>query len=116
MRAGRLDRRVTILGRSNAQEGVYGTSEGIWGPLATVWAEVQDVLPSRAERLAGEVAIANRPARVRMRWRTDVSQENRIQIAGRDGTWRIVSGPAEIGRREGIELMIEQVSTEGQQP
>mgnify|MGYP000014695267 FL=1 len=33
-----------------------------WVEFATVWAEVEDVLPSRAERLADRIVIANRPA------------------------------------------------------
>ena len=114
MRAGDLDRRVTILARTSAQESVYGTDEAAWDPVATVWAQVQDVLPSRADRAAEEITLSHRPARVRMRWRDDVTQANRLEIDG--VPMRIVAGPAMLGRREGLEIMVEQLSTEGAQP
>lgn len=114
MDAGRLDRRVTILTRGTTRETVYGTKTDAWVPVATVWAEVQDVLPSRGDRLAAEIVITSRPTRVRMRWRDDVTQANRVEIDGRQR--RIVAGPAMIGRRDRLEIMVEELSTEGQQP
>jgi SPP1 family predicted phage head-tail adaptor len=114
MRAGKLDRRVTILARTATQEGVYGTDTAGWAEVATVWAQVQDILPSRADRLAGEIELTNRPARVRMRWRDDVTQANRLKLNGEE--MRIVSGPAMLGRREGLELVVERPSTEGREP
>lgn len=114
MNAGKLNRRVTILQRVRTQDPTYGTDLLSWAPLATVWAEVQDVLPSRGERVATEVSLASRPARVRMRWRDDVSQANRVEIDGRQ--MRVVAGPAMLGLREGLEIMVEELSTEGQQP
>jgi SPP1 family predicted phage head-tail adaptor len=114
MNAGKLDRRVTILVRSDVQEEVYGTKQASWNELATVSAEVQDALPSRADRLAAEMTVTKRPARVRMRWRDDVSQANRVRIDGVE--MRIVAGPAMLGRRVGLEIMVEALSTEGQQP
>jgi SPP1 family predicted phage head-tail adaptor len=111
--AGTLDRRVTILVKTETRDPVYNTPVYSWEPLATVWAQVQDVLPSRAYAQAGELALTKRPARVRMRWRDDVTQENRVEIDGRQ--MRIVSGPAMLGRREGLEIMVEELSTEGQQ-
>jgi SPP1 family predicted phage head-tail adaptor len=112
--AGKLDRRIKILARSTVTEQVYGTTEGEWGTVATVWAEVQDMLPSRGDRVAGDISLARRPARVRMRWRDDVSQANRVEIGGKP--MRIVAGPAMLGRREGLEIMVEELSTEGRQP
>jgi head-tail adaptor len=122
--AGRLNRRVRILRRNVVQEGTYGTNEASWTKVADVWAEVQDMLPSRADRLAGELVLTNRPARVRLRWRDDVSMANRIELANPTGEpfpgrpMRIASEPAMFGRRprEDMEIMVETISTEGQQP
>lgn len=114
MDPGKLDRRVTILARVETREPTYGTKQASWEPFAEVWAEVQDVLPSRADRLAEDIVITSRPARIRMRWRDDVTQANRLEIDGRP--MRIIAGPAMLGRRDGLELMAEQLSTEGQQP
>lgn len=88
--------------------------------MAEVWAEIQDVLPSRGEKLADGINIATRPARLRMGYRDDVTSDMRILLLRwKDGQWvvgrtlQIVAGPAEIGRRSGIELMVEDYSTAG---
>lgn len=114
MDAGTLDRRVTILARSETIDPVYGTKAVSWSELATVWANVKDMIPSRGERLADGVEIANRPCRVRMRYRSDITSAMRLQIGGRQ--LRIITQPAELGRREGLELLAEELTTEGQEP
>lgn len=116
--AGILRDRVTILQRTDTQEQTYGTYGGgaSWAALATVWAQVQDMLPSRSDRLADGVSISSRPCRIRMRYRTDISSDMRLTVEGRSGTWRIITQPAEIGNREGIEIVAEQLTTEGREP
>jgi head-tail adaptor len=96
---------------------VYGTKLVTWSSdeedgAFTVSAEVMDVLPSRADRLAREIVITSQPKRVRMRWRTDITQASRLEIDGVQ--MRVVAGPAMIGRRRGLEIMVEALSTEGQ--
>ena len=118
MAAGHLDRDVTILARVETTDTTYGTKTVTWSADAddgavTVRAEVMDVLPSRADRLAREIAITSQPKRVRMRWRDDVDQQSRVEIDGVQ--MRVVAGPAMIGRRRGLEIMVEALSTEGQQ-
>ncbi len=112
--AGARKRKVEILHRQVTQDPVYGTPVATWSTLATVYAEVLDVLPSRAERVAEAVDIARRPCRVRMLYREDVTTAMRLRIGSR--TLRIVAGPAELGFRRGIELMAEELTTEGQEP
>jgi head-tail adaptor len=117
-----LDTQVTILQRAASQEAVYGTQRVAWVPLLpALWAQVRDVLPSRAERAAEGVTIARRPCRVRLRWRADLAS---LALAGmrlRIGTGpaqrelAIIAGPAELGRREGLELVAEELSTEGRE-
>jgi head-tail adaptor len=117
MEAGRFDRKIQILVRGGAaQDTRYGTATEDWGVLATVWAEIKDVLPSRADRVAKDISIDRRPSRIRMHWRDDVTQANRIRIGGDDGEeMRIIAGPAMIGRRQTLELMVEALSTEGEE-
>ena len=105
-----LDRRVTIE-RPVSASGLLSAGSGTWEPVATVWASIQDALPSRGERLADGINIATRPARVRMRFRTDVTSAMRFVEDGR--VMQIIAGPAEIGRREGIEFMVEDYSSAG---
>lgn len=112
--AGRLKERVTIMHRIETQEPVYGTTVVTWEPLATVWAEVQDILPSRSESIAEGISLARRPARVRMRYRDDLDSSMRLVVNGR--SLNIVAGPAELGFRDGLEFMAEELSTQGQEP
>lgn len=112
MKAGDFDRKVKILSEVEVTDETYGSAvTSDWVEVATVWAQVQDVLPSRAGRMAEGINIDRRPTRIRMRYRTDISMANRIELEGRQ--MRIIAGPAEIGRREGIELIAEHLSTEG---
>lgn len=110
----RLDTRIRIERKVVTPDPLYGTETVTWVEFATVWAEVQDVLPSRAERMADSIVIANRPARVRMRYIAGISADMRVIIG--DRVLQIVSGPAEIGRRKGIEIIAEQHSSEGAAP
>ncbi|WP_370308334.1 phage head closure protein [Sphingobium abikonense] len=108
--AGTLDRRVRIE-RPVAAEGFDAAGSGEWEPVITVWANVQDMLPSRGERLAEGINVAARPARVRIRYRTGITPAMRFVIGER--IMQIVSGPAELGRREALEFMVEEYSPAG---
>lgn len=98
-----------------------GAGSGLWNDFGDpVPAEVQDVLPSRGEKLADGLNIASRPARVRIRYRTDIKSSMRVLIGATiDGEWvtyrtaEIVSVPIELGFRQGLEFMIEDYSVSG---
>lgn len=107
-----LDTRVRFERKSVAQDTVYGTEVITWVPVATVWAEVMDTLPSRqqAEQMRNNVQVAVSRSRVRLRYRTDIDATMRCVIGG--VTFQVVSDPAEIGRHEWMELIIEKVSTQ----
>ena len=107
-----MDTRVRIEQRSVTQDPTYGTDVVTWVPLATVWAQVMDVLPSRqqAEQTRAQLQVATQRSRVRMRYRTDIDSTMRCVIGGL--MHHIVSGPAEIGDRHSlIECIIERYST-----
>lgn len=90
----------------------YGGTVQKWIPVVTVWAEVQDVLPSRAVSVQQGVEIAVRPARIRIRWRPGLESAMRMVVLGQyPRTMQIVAGPAELGRRQGLEFMAEEFST-----
>lgn len=110
LQAGKLDRSIRIE-RPVADDSFDGAGAGSWALVATVSAEVQDVLPSRSEQLAGGINMSARPARVRIRYRTDVTPDMRFVMGGR--VMQIVSGPAELGRREGLEFMVEEYRPAG---
>lgn len=111
MKAGKLDRRINIE-RPVPGEGLNDAGSGTWAPVATkVWASVVDVPPSRGERLVEGITISARPARVRMRYRDGITTDMRFVMGAR--IMQIVSGPAELGRREALEFMVEDYSPAG---
>lgn len=122
--AGSLDRRVRIE-RPIADDALDGAGVGSWQLVTERAASVQDMLPSRGERLADGINVAARPARVRIRYRTDVTASMRV-LVGRnlrdaegnvywqtDRTAQIITVPAEIGNRDGLEFMIEDYTSAG---
>jgi head-tail adaptor len=108
--AGMLDRLIRIEA-PQADTSFAGAGSGTWTLLAEVWAQVRDTLPSRAEKVGDGINMATRPARVRMWFRDDVTPAMRF-VSG-DRIMQIVSGPAELGRREGVEFMVEEYRPAG---
>jgi len=110
MNAGDLDRLIRI--EQKVEDNSFdGAGSETWELFAQAWAQVQDMLPSRGERLADGLNIATRPARVRIRYIEGVTSDMRLVMG--DRIMQIVSAPAELGRREGLELMVEDYSTSG---
>ena len=117
MRAGQLDSRVTIERPTSADAGDgYGPQPHGWVPFAVrVPVQVQDSLPSKSEAVQEGLAVATRRARLRMRYLRGITSDMRITLHGDiDEFFQIVGGPAKIGRREWLEMTIEQYSTQGQ--
>lgn len=108
---GDLDRQIDIQ-RPVPDTSADGAGSGTWANVDTdVWAQVQDMLPSRGERLADGINVATRPARVRMRFRDDIDASMRFVMGTR--IMQITAGPAELGRREGLEFMVEDYTSAG---
>jgi SPP1 family predicted phage head-tail adaptor len=112
--AGSLDRRIQFERPVTTRDPTYNTSKTTWEPHVKVWAQVRDVLPSRAESVDENASLQQRPARIRMRFREDITADMRVIYQGR--TMEIVSGPAELGRRDGLELVVQELSTRGEKP
>jgi SPP1 family predicted phage head-tail adaptor len=112
--ASSLDTRIRIERKVVARDPQYGTEEVTWAQFASVWAEVRDILPSKAERLADSIQIGRKPARIRIRYLAGLAAEMRIIIDNR--IHQIISGPATLGRRNAMEIMVEEHSSEGAAP
>lgn len=122
MSAGDLDRLIRIE-RKVADNSFDGAGSESWELVATAYANIQDKLPSRGEKLADGLNIATRPSRVRIYYRTDITAAMRVLVGGTiNGEWvtertaQIVTPPAEVtgeGRRRMIEFMVEDYSTAG---
>lgn len=114
MRAGTLNQLIRFERPNRVVDPAYGPQPSTWEEVDTVWANVQDVLPSRSESVAAGIRIAARPARIRIRYRDDITSDMRIVLLDRGNrVMQIVAGPAELGNREGIELMATEYSTSG---
>ncbi|THG40438.1 head-tail adaptor protein [Sphingomonas olei] len=110
VRPSELDHEVR-LERPSADEGFDGAGVGEWVLVDTIWIGLRDQLPSRSEKADSGITTATRRARVRMYWRDDVTPDMRLVLGTR--IMQIVSGPAELGRRGGLELMVEDYSPAG---
>lgn len=109
LRAGRLRDRITFE-RKVAASGLTSAGKETWEPVASnIPAEVQDVRPSRSEKLSDGMITATRTSRVTIRYREGITPDMRIIFGAR--TMEITGGPAILGNREGIELMAADYST-----
>lgn len=90
----------------------YGAGLDNWQTFAEAWAEIQDVLPSRAEETSGGLRLAADAARVRMRYRAGITADMRIvEKAGRQRVLGIISGPAAVAGMRELEFMVERFSS-----
>lgn len=112
---GRRDTLVIFQERIRTQSAATGTWEnGAWLEVCQELAEVQQVLPSRSESAGDGIVLSRRPCRIRCLYRDDITSEMRVLV--HDRVLEIVSGPVELGRRDGLELMCQEMSTQGEAP
>lgn len=120
MNLGPLNDRCRIEYKVVTPDPTYGTDVITWTPLRNrdgstqQHCDLQDVLPSRSERVADNLEVSQNPTRWRTRYRTDVDSSMRIVVNRPAPTiYQIISGPAILGDKDGIECMLEKVSTSG---
>ncbi|MCG2586494.1 head-tail adaptor protein [Massilia sp. TS11] len=112
-----MNDRITIQVNEVTTEDVHGTDVADWQTFAgaaRIPAEVQDQLPSKGEGTRDGVRMSVGPARIRFRYLVGVTAAMRIIVHGEtDRIMQIVSKPAILGNREGIEIMAADYSTAG---
>ena len=77
MRAGQLKHRVTIQ-KNEKSQGPLGEPINKWVDIATVWAEVKGI--GGRDLIAGGTQFNEATMRIWMRYRPDVTTENRIKF------------------------------------
>lgn len=105
MRAGKLDRTITIQAFTSTVDD-YGTPTEALTNFATVRA--QKVEASTEEYLRGYGETDATVIIFRIRWLSDVTTDHRVVHEGRNLNIRETK---EIGRRKGLELRCEEVRT-----
>ena len=104
MRAGKLDRLVTLQNRTLVTDNEGNTTEA-FTDLAEVFASRRDTLGS--ERIAVGAEVATVDSVFRIRWRDDVGTTSRL--LENDVAWDIIA-IAELGRRDGLDLTCRKAS------
>lgn len=103
MRAGRMDRRITIERMTTSADSM-GFPSPTWSTHKTIWAEV--VWMGGKEMLQTSREVTKETALFRV-WYVDVTTHDRINYDSK--TWDILT-IKEIGRKEGLEITAEQRS------
>ncbi len=100
MMLGKLDRRVTLLARQITRD-TYGDAAEQFIPLDDVWAGVIFNRGSEAFRANEGQRQAQVEVTFRIRWRSDLNRELRVDW---DGASYDVTNVIELGRRAGADL------------
>lgn len=105
----KCDEKVTIEHNIGGKDPEYGTQLEDWVPLLDhYWANVQDVLPSRAESTENGLQLAVKRTRLRMRGAEAVTMKMRAVLHSRgDQVMQIVAGPALLDDRVHVEFQLE---------
>lgn len=107
MRAGRMDRRITIQ-QSDSTRTALGDPNGSWTTLASVWAEVVPTSGREYTNGAAEQRVASRVTRFRIRYLAAAAADTQLRVLYNGQTYDI-QHIAEIGRRQGLDLVGEAV-------
>ena len=102
MRAGSLDRRVTLLRRSLSRN-AFGEEEVEYNAFDTVWAQKLDV--TGREYFTAQRDLAVGTTRFRIRYRNDLSVTDRISY--NEHVYDIKQ-LTELGRHEGLDIVAER--------
>lgn len=101
MRAGTLDRFVTLQHRTLGAVDAYGATAETYAQYAQVWAGKREL--SGQEGVTARVVGSSVTTLFRIRYRSDVVATDRLICDG--VTYELVAPAVEIGKRDGLELL-----------
>lgn len=104
MHAGRLDRLATIETPTETRD-AYGAIVPGWTEHATVRASVRALMPREARADGAQVAMLG--YLVTIHYRPDITPTMRVVV---DGRALLVRGSSEIGRRQWLQLLCDEVN------
>lgn len=109
MRIGKLDTQVRVERPVQTTDPDFGGNAGAtWETVITCWAGITDITSRMQEETKQDLRLLKRPCRVETRYLPQIDATMRLVVLDRDDRiLQIVSKPAEIGRKEGLEFMAE---------
>lgn len=109
----KCDEKVTVERRVIGSEPDFGRPVEQWEVVAArVWANAQDILPSRAETTEQQVRIEVKRTRLRMRANSTITAGMRFVLHGHgDRVMEVISGPALLDDRVHMEFLLEGYSS-----
>jgi head-tail adaptor len=115
MEIGKLDRLVRVEQVTVAQDPDFGTATRTWTTyIRETWANIEDITTNNQERTNSDLRQLKRPCRVKMRYFEGIEPSMRLVVLDRGGRiLNIVSKPAELGRKDGIEFIAEEYQPNG---
>lgn len=102
MKAGKLDRRITISVKTATRD-TYGAEIIGWSTLATVWAEILPL--SGREFFVASQFVPEAELKIRIRFREDFDETAKISYNNTDYD---ILHIAEIGRQDGLEIIVKK--------
>lgn len=101
MRAGKLDRRVTLRRKTETQDAMGQPIES-WADIATVWAKW---VPAKgAERWTAQQVVDTAAGHFEIRYLSDITPLDEVEYNG--DQYDIIGQPEEIGRRIGWKIYV----------
>lgn len=107
MRAGKLDRKITIQKPVSVQD-EYGQVVNQFQDHVTIWAQIISI--NSSERFRESQHLAQADIVFRIRYRSDLNAK--MQIVYNGDNYRIEGPPMELGRREGLDIAARAVGVE----
>ena len=105
MRAGSLDRRVTIEQKSVTRD-IYGAEVTSWSTFSEVWAEVREV--NSSEKVIDRLRTMTRIITVTTRYVSGVTTDMRVRLD--DGRYLQIMSLAVIGKKLGWSMICDEYS------
>lgn len=102
MRAGALDRRITLRRFTPGAPNAFNEVVDAWNDLATLWASKRDI--SDGERTAAAQTGASITTRFQIRWSATVADLSPKDQLACEGKLYEITAVKELGRREGLEI------------
>lgn len=111
MQIGTLDSYIRIERKSVTNNSDYGSEQITWVKYYEGWAKLTEIAPKMQEDTVENARLLKKPCRMTIRYVPGIDATMRVVLLDRDNRiMQIVSESTEIGRKEGLEFMLEEYS------